>query len=176
MNDSSDNNNDYEPYKRAQPWATLPYNGGGEQQCSGRERQEMGEPMDKGIVAEQFAKAYIGMTLAEIRNNAQVQPCFNPSICAQQWSRLGIKHLREEYLRYRANSLDERALFLQEMFNELMYFNPRYSHGYLDAGRLYGNLEKQWQQVPFKDREDYRRKFCAFRILDENVPLTTVFT
>ncbi|KAK6041591.1 hypothetical protein COOONC_20904 [Cooperia oncophora] len=75
----------------------LPYNGGGEQQCSGRERQEMGEPMDKGAVAEQFAKAYIGMTLAEIRNNAQVQPCFNPSICAQQWSRLGIKHLREEY-------------------------------------------------------------------------------
>ncbi|KAK6041593.1 hypothetical protein COOONC_20903 [Cooperia oncophora] len=116
-----------------------------------------------GALLEQFVKAYLGITFAELKSNAQVQPCYTPSKCAQQWSRLGFKHLREEFLRYRANSLDSKAIFLTEgqIFNVLTL-----PYSYIAA--LQPALEKEWREVPLEDREEYRRKFCAFRILDEN--------
>ncbi|KAK6041915.1 hypothetical protein COOONC_20580 [Cooperia oncophora] len=141
----------------------LPYNEGDEQPCSGRQGTDIGEPMNPDQVMDEFTKSFIGMTFGQMKSNSQVDSCNSPSNCASLWSRIGAKRLRDAYHLYRAKGLEDRAEALGRFYNTLIAYK------YMGISQAFNALRRGWDKLPLTSvREELRRKFCAFRILDEN--------
>ncbi|KAK6041916.1 hypothetical protein COOONC_20579 [Cooperia oncophora] len=118
---------------------------------------------------DEFAKALIGMNYEQMKKNDQVHECSTPSECASIWSQVGAKHLREKFVFYRAKGLYERSAALAKLFNTLVQHKDRKETRKQQETRgMASLLKKQWKKLPLTISEEFRRSFCAFRMLDEN--------